>query len=577
MQRQQSSPGTTCGMQDPRNIKPLGDIPRRASLIHASVLSILILALSIELYAFARTQDIWIDESTQLSGITAKLWEMLHWLSGKDLDRFGVPGDRMPPISYVLDWFWLRLFGPSELGFRLFHSAFVIAGSLVLAVITRREMGQTAATVALLFLVLSPKLIQTGVEIRAYPIFFAITCVQVAVFLQLVPESRSRLPDAKSVDLTLLTVFGWLCLIAIYTHFYGVVSTCAFFLALGLAYSGSSSSLIALAVVFVFLIIGSSGLVPFVTSAIVLSPATMVKEQAANQYLTYLLRLFGDSANMVLLPAAFLFLSGTSALLVLGAIPAFVRMWSREARSFDWLYVVVSAGAVVPILASLVVTRFNVVSPSYSGWIFAPLALLVGAGAASSTGFRLWDKPGRFAAIAATITGGLISTYFFLAHASMFVHGPQRFVGAIFDRIEGPKAIVYEDGASWGYSYFPLVFSHSGKIIQYRAADGQVQQIRARAGGSGADGPTLRDIVWAVAPYNHLIVVNTQPRTYRDLRACQGLGGSCPRLVISAIGEKLVETGQWRESRVERSFGLYDTRVMVLDRITESCRATLCR
>jgi len=71
----------------------------RHLLIPVSVLTVLIIAFVIELYAFARVQDIWVDESTQLSGIRVRIWEMLQWLSGVDLDRFGVAGDRMPPVS----------------------------------------------------------------------------------------------------------------------------------------------------------------------------------------------------------------------------------------------------------------------------------------------------------------------------------------------------------------------------------------------------------------------------------------------------------------------------------------------
>src|SRR5215467_5936888 len=91
--------------------------------VYATIVGVLIAALSLELYVFARAQDIWLDESTQLSGITLNFWEMLRWLAGADPDRLGVPGDRMPPVSYLLDWLWLNVNGPSEIGFRLFHSA----------------------------------------------------------------------------------------------------------------------------------------------------------------------------------------------------------------------------------------------------------------------------------------------------------------------------------------------------------------------------------------------------------------------------------------------------------------------
>jgi hypothetical protein len=545
-------------MGDSSDINKMGGYaPGRTLLIQASILIILTVVFLIELYSFAGIQDIWVDETTQLSGITLKLWEMLRWLMGTDLDRFGVPGDRMPPVSYLLDWSWLRLAGPSTIGFRLFHSVFVIAGAWVLAAIAWRQVGPTAAIVTFVFLVLSPKLIQTGVEIRAYPIFFVVTCVQLAVFLKL-------LSDQKLVDLKLLAAFACLCLVSIYTHFYGLVSTCAFFFALGIAFLGSSASLIALAVAVAFVMIGSFGLLPFVTSAVGQSQQIIAKDKMVGQYLVYFFRLFGDSANMVSVSASVSFLGGTLALLLAGAIPAFARIWRRKARSFDWLYVVVIAGALAPVLASFVVRSFNVTNPSYSGWLFAPLSLLVGIGATTVTGFRFWDHVGRFVVIGATLIGASVSTVAFLTHSAMFIHGPQRFVGAMFDRIEGPRAIVYESGAAWGFPYFPLVFSHDRKIDQYRAAENEVGLIRA---GGGASQPAPQSIVSTVAPYNHLLLVDTQLRTYRDLREYQK-GESSPSFARGVIEEMLIETGQWRESKVERSFGLYDTQVKILDRVT---------
>jgi hypothetical protein len=41
----------------------------RTPSVHASIVAALIVALYIEIYIFARVQDIWFDESTQLSGI----------------------------------------------------------------------------------------------------------------------------------------------------------------------------------------------------------------------------------------------------------------------------------------------------------------------------------------------------------------------------------------------------------------------------------------------------------------------------------------------------------------------------
>ena len=257
---------------------------------------------------------------------------MIRWLTGTDTGRFGVPGDRMPPVSYLLDWFWLRLFGPSELSLRIFHAAFVTGGVLTLAILALRQIGPMAAIVTLAFLVLSPKLLRTGVEIRAYPIFFAVTCAQITVFLKLVPKASVLPLGAQVIDIKLLAAFASLCLIAIFTHFYGIVSTAAFFFALGCSFAGSFRSLAALGVSGGVILLASSGLIPFITSAVDMSSILVAKETAANEYLTFALRLFGDSANMVLVPAAVSFIGGTIVLLVAAVLAAGGRILTRKPR-----------------------------------------------------------------------------------------------------------------------------------------------------------------------------------------------------------------------------------------------------
>ena len=320
----------------------------------------------------------------------------------------------MPPVSHLLDWSWLRLFGSSEFSFRIFHAAFVVGGALTIAILALRQIGPMAAIVTLAFLVLSPKMIRTGIELRAYPIFFAVTCAQVAVFLKLVPKTGPSFSNLEAVDTKLLPLFAVLCLIAIFTHFYGVVSTVAFFLALAVAFARSLKSLTALVTSGAVIVLCSSGLIPFITSAVDMSSVPVAKETAANQYLTFALRLFGDFANMVLVFAAVAFIGGTIALLAAAVFSAAVRILTRKAHPVDWLCLVVIAGAAIPVLASFGVRRFEVMKPDYSGWLFAPLALLVGAGASFATGFRVWDKAASIAAIAATLGGASASTIFFL-------------------------------------------------------------------------------------------------------------------------------------------------------------------
>ena len=542
----------------------------RSPSVHALIVAALIVALSIEIYIFARVQDIWLDESTQLSGITLNIWEMLRWLAGADQDRLGVPGDRMPPLSYLLDWLWLHLCGPSEIGFRLFHSAFVIAGVSGLAAVILRELGPSATIVSVGFLVLSPKMIQTAVEIRAYPIFFAITCAQVAVFIRL-------MACLAKIDVKLLMVFTAISLSAIYTHFYGLVSSCAFFLALGIAFLGCSAALTQIIGAFAVMAIGSLALIPIASAAgqvLPFVPATatvpiVAEGRATVQYLSYLLKLVGDSANMVSISASILFFCGTIALLTASMLAIVRRVRNRHLRPFDWLIAVVVFGVFATIIASFFITTFDVTKSSYSGWLVVPLSLLIGAGAISVTGFRLWDTVGRKVAVGAMLVGAGISTYLFLLHASMFVHGPQRFAAALYDKAAGPKAIVYEVGAAWGWSYIPLVYSHNGKVVQYRIADDGVALVRAGRSGVGT---MVQEIEAAVAPYQVLLLTDIRLRSYRDLRQCQNQPSACPDFPPGVIEGALIGAGKWRKTGKKRSFGLYDSQVTILERAEKRSR-----
>ena len=528
----------------------------RVSSISIFVTAGLLLAFSIALYTFAKTQDIWIDETTQLSGITLKFGEMLLWLSGYDVDRFGVPGDRMPPISYILDWVWLRLFGASELGFRLFHATFLIAGIILLVTTARRYLDLTASFITLAILCLSPKLMQTAVEIRAYPIFFAESCAQTAIFI-------SILNDRHVIDRKLLALLVVADIITIYTHFFGLVSSFAFFVALGFAYIRRPVALLEIIFAGVITLAASVGILPFAFSAVAQSSFATSSDPASNShnYVEYLFKLLGDSANMISTPAAVLFFTGALVLLSAGAIAAMRRMLMGKSISVDWLLIVVVAGVSATLVASRLVKNFDTLKIAYSIWSFAPLTLLVASGAIASARTPRLNSICRIA-VAATVAGAIVSTYTFLAYASEFVHGPGKFVGARYDQSEFPKAVIYESGAAWIWSYFPLVFSHKGDITQYRPTESGADLVRI------VGGPTLtapQQTLAAVAPYNRLILVNIRLRTYGDIRRCHA--NACPLFHPGEVEATLVGSGRWKEVAVDRKFGLYDAQVKILSRL----------
>ena len=516
------------------------------------VKAVLLSAFSFALYTFAKKQDIWIDETTQLSGITLKFGDMLHWLSGQDLGRFGVPGDRMPPVSYILDWAWLRLFGPSALGFRLFHASFLLAGVILLVITAGRSLNLTASFVALAILGFSPKMVGTAVEIRAYPFFFAVTCVQTAIFIRLVN-------DRNRIDRRLLASFIVISITAIYTHFFELVSGYAFFLTLGLAYIRQRAMLLEIVLAVAIVGVASVGLLPFVLSA-ASNSSSSGEVVNMHQYGVYLFELFGDSANIISRSAAILFFGGVLALLSLSAVNAAKRIINDVPQSVDWLLLVIIAGVSATLGASLFMKNFDVLKASYSIWIFAPLVLFISSGAVGSGRSGYWNGIYGVAAVVAVV-GAAVSTFTFLFHASEFIHGPGRFVGAIYDRTLSPKAVIYDTGAQWEWAYFPLEFSHGGAVSQYRFADdGDLVRLLP-----GSAQPIPQRTIAAVAPYSELVLVDLQLRTYNDIRRCREK--ACPQFHPGSVEATLIASGHWRKIAVARQFGLYDAQVMIFKRL----------
>jgi len=86
-----------------------------------------------------------------------------------------------------------------------------------------------------------------------------------------------------------------------------------------------------------------------------------------------------------------------------------------------------------------------------------------------------------------------------------------------------------------------------------------------RAGPSGTE-TMAQEIEATVAPYQVLLLADIRLRTYRELRQCLNEPGECPDSPPGAIERALVGTGKWRKTRNERSFGLYDSRVTILER-----------
>jgi 4-amino-4-deoxy-L-arabinose transferase-like glycosyltransferase len=245
-----------------------------------------LLLFAVSVILFARLQNVWIDETTQLSGATLTPGPLIAWLTGDLKIPFGVPADRMPPVSYFIDMIGWRIWGDNELAFRLYHAAITAGGLVLLIVAAARRFGTRVALIAGLILALSPKLIEMAVEIRAYPIFFALSCAQAAMVVRGDVAGRTGR----------LALFLLLGLLSGYTHFFGVVASSAYVVAVFLD-ARDVRSAVRVVIGYALLLAAWTGLAPFIFGAASLSVASQAAETGAGSLASFFAQLLSGGAR----------------------------------------------------------------------------------------------------------------------------------------------------------------------------------------------------------------------------------------------------------------------------------------
>lgn len=168
--------------------------------------------------AFSYHQNLWVDESTQLSGLTLSFVDLYRWLGGLIDNPFPVPSDRMPMLSYWVGMIWGGIWGYDVLTMRWLSIVLVVSGLVGMIVFFARRHQYIVLFIALLFLCLSPNLTITAVEIRAYALFFLLSLIAVLIYIDIVLSVENERPiDKKIIGLSLVLA------LAVNTHFFGLV------------------------------------------------------------------------------------------------------------------------------------------------------------------------------------------------------------------------------------------------------------------------------------------------------------------------------------------------------------------
>ena len=504
---------------------------------------------------FAQIQNVWIDESTQLSGMKLGINRLLLWLGGMAIPEFGVPADRMPPISYLIDGFFGRIVGFEPIGLRLLHLFITVSGVIALVLMMLKKFGFWAAAATGLFLALSPRLIEVSVEIRAYPIFLAITCFQIVMFVNLYEQDRiSRLRIAG---------FALLGLLSAYTHFFGIVATSAFFTALFVGAKDRKSAF-AVAVIYCGFLILCSGLVPFIAGANSISSVTERSTVTASGLIEFAFKLIGHSSTMLSVPAALIYFASVALMIGLTLSNVAQKFYedgeAARANPVFGLVVALSSGLCATIAAAFVVRGFDPLKISYNIWVLPLIAVLIGVAlTAKATGFV---KPLQIGFASLLLIGALWTHGTFLGHAGWFVHGPEKTLVRQIEEAGPGTAVVYE-GASWGYGYFPLYWRYREDVPQWliNAEGTSVQRIKRGGNIESESKPIL-----ILDQFDHLIYARIDTRTYVELRALMISSATTSEPINNA--RALANYG-WRTKSVLEKPGLYWMTSTTLDRKTK--------
>jgi hypothetical protein len=330
---------------------------------------LLLMLFSVAAISFSYQQNLWVDESTQLSGLTLSIVDMYYWLGGLIDNPFPVPSDRMPMLSYLLGSVWISVFGADVLALRYLSIVLVVSSLVILSLYFLKKQQAVVLLGALVFLCLSSNLLINAVEIRAYALFFALSLVAVLLYVDLVLTLERG--DGVAVHVVLLSL---VLMLAINTHFFGLVLSGAL---LGTYFlSGFFDRRFVLrwqyiAVVTVCLGVGIAFIVLPVLASITSQGGGKASVSIITPAIKLVYRLVAHQSMMGLF-----FLPYIALLLVYGVIVVSLVQRPTLMKLSLTLMLMLGFGAVF--VANVFLSSFDALAPHYNIWMLPILAVLFG-------------------------------------------------------------------------------------------------------------------------------------------------------------------------------------------------------
>ncbi len=402
--------------------------------------------------SFALHQNLWVDESTQLSGLSLSFVDIYRWLGALIDNPFPVPSDRMPVLSYWLGAAWAVVFGLDVLAMRWF-SIVLVASSLCLLTFFLLRRGQPVVLFSsLLFLCLSPNLTIIAVEIRAYALFFLLSVVAILLYIDII-WSREK---GQNIDRHILVLIVVLAL-AINTHFFGLVLCGSLLLTYLLTtlfdkrfefkaqYFWLASVLLSLAILFIVLPVMAS----FTSQAGGKSSQSIVGPAVK---LIYRLVSHQSMQSVSWFPFAAL------AIFYLTIVFSLIKKISLIKVS---LIIILASGFTVVFIANIFLSNFDALAPHYNIWMLAVIALLFGFSVADLLPTQQWVV----CCLLALLLG--FGQYTLAVSGEKYAHNRFDQIQARVEQYEGSDNLAIIYNKPMAKTWFASLYSFSPSIGQF--------------------------------------------------------------------------------------------------------------
>ncbi len=534
-------------------VTPLPRHPVTLSLGSLVLGGLVMAATAMSAAGFLRHQSLWNDETTQLAGLGLGPVQIVDWLCDPNGMDLGVPGDRMPPLSYWVGQTWSRLFGLSEPSLRWFGICCATLASGMVFRGVRRVFGLAAAFVAGALFAFSPNVCYYAVEIRAYPLFLLTSAGALDAFLGLQQGAHAprSLDGRERLDWILLTL--WLVL-GVWTHYFGLVLAGALLLALLRLGWGRPQQL--------RLVLSAAGvvaaclipLVPFVRGAASIpdppGPEALTLQHRWYEALRLLYHLLGHPTLLVWGAPLIAGVFGSAAVLLGTGLLA-----RPEARpALHGLRLALFAGLAVMIGASFLVRGFSSAKYTYAVWALPLVFALLGGGlTVRFPGVR------TLAGLAAVVLLGceVAATGQLWVHGDYFAHSPYRKLRVLYGRMPRDRvAIVYEGEAAYISLFYPIQYAEGRGLAQYVPSEG------GPVFGGSIPLENQPDQLARLNDYRWLVVVNVRREGAAELARQVNDGDEA--LGTGPVLQSLEQSGGWRRVDHRLYVSLVAAEVVVL-------------